>query len=118
MKDSDGYWVFTRSLALARRVLTFLQRRGSETVTQPGSRGQEMAEEETDVGLSPRQRGLCALGFLGVTGFQGLCQVCSGFPGCAFQGSHPQGWEVAWDRCCSQRQSSRWALKKIEIRVT
>lgn len=44
MHDSDGYWVFTGSLALARRVLTFLKRRGSETVTQLGSRGREMAE--------------------------------------------------------------------------
>lgn len=32
-------------------------------MTQTGSCGQEMAEEETDVGLSPRQRSLCALGF-------------------------------------------------------
>ena len=48
MNDSDGYWVFTGSLALARRVLTFLKRRGSETVTQPGSRGREMAGQKPD----------------------------------------------------------------------
>lgn len=79
-------------------------------MTQTGSCGQEMAEEETDVGLSPRQCSLCALGF------PRLCLGAQSHH--RFPGSHPQGWEVACDRCCSQRQSSRWALKKIEIRVT